>query len=181
MDLASGRVEELTSTRLSIPRDGWDSHPRYSPDGTEIVFARTGIGSFASGAVFVVEADGENLRQLSPATVNVRDPDWSPDGSQIVFFGRPRGGTGASNVQSNVYVVRQDGTDLRQLTSDDVSMGASWTDDGRILFVRIQIVNGVESADFWLMDADGQNQLPLTIAGEARECCSVGAAWQPIP
>lgn len=182
MDLASGRVEELNSTKLTISKDGWDSHPRYSPDGTQIVFARTGIGPFASGAVFVVEVDGENLRQLSPATVNVRDPEWSPDRSRIVFYGRPRiGGTDSSSVQSNVYVVRPDGTDLRQLTSDNVSMGASWTDDGRILFVRIPIVNGIESADFWLMDADGQNQLPLTLAGEAGQCCPVGAAWQPIP
>lgn len=137
---------------------------------------------FASGAVFVVDADGENLRQLSPGTVNVRDPDWSPDGSQIVFYGRPRsGGTESSSVHSNVYVVRPDGTDLRQLTSDNVSLAPTWTDDGRILFVRISIVTGVQAEDFWLMDADGQNQLALGLTGLAGQCCSQRVAWQPVP
>ena len=96
--------------------------------------------------------------------------------------GRSRiGATDSSSVASNVYVVRSDGTDLHQLTIDNVSLAPSWTHDGRIVFVRIPIVTGEQALDFWLMDADGQNQLALGLTGLAGQCCSPRVAWQPVP
>jgi Tol biopolymer transport system component len=185
MDLASGRVVELSSTAA-----GGSERPRWSADGKQIVFSRfdkLGNGS----AVFVVDADGRNLRRLSPATLPARLPDWSPDGSRIVFTSWVNkivrvGGDNVSDMYQDVYTVRPDWTDLRRLTTEGFSNGATWTPDGRILFTRECTVqrptgggDGGSSPDcsasgLWTMDADGTNAR-LVVPGV------FDAAWQPTP
>ena len=115
-----------------------NERPRWSPDGKQIVFSRQ--DKFGNGsAVFVVDADGQNLRQLSSAALPARLPDWSPDGSRIVFTSLvikyvKVAGTNTQQITQDVYTVRPDWTDLRRLTTDGNSIGATWTPDGRILF-----------------------------------------------
>ena len=133
MDLASGRVTELASTAPD-----YNERPRWSPDGTQIVFSRQ--DKFGNGsAVFVVDADGRNLRRLSSAELPARLPDWSPYGSRIVFTSLvvtyvQQGGNTLQKLSQDVYTVGPDWTDLRRLTKDGNSIGATWTPDGRILF-----------------------------------------------
>ena len=131
LDLASGRVSVLSSTAAA-----GGMHPGWSPDGTQIVFWRPGSKDIGSpiapvkAAVFVVDADGRNLRQVTPQDARRREsPGWSPDGSRIVF-------TSIDGQRQDIYTIRPDGTDLRQLTTDGISDRATWTPDGRILFVR---------------------------------------------
>ena len=60
-----------------------DSAPSWSPDGRRIAFVRT-------YAIYEMDADGSAVRALVscsgiPNCVLVRDPEWSPDGSEVVF------------------------------------------------------------------------------------------------
>ena len=130
LDLASGRTTVLSSTS-----DAGGVRPGWSPDGQQIIFWR-GANKDMGGpiapvmaAVFVVGADGQNLRQVTPKTLDAEDAAWSPDGSLIVF-------TSPDAEHRDVYTIRPDGTGLRRLTTDGASGWASWTPDGRILFVR---------------------------------------------
>jgi TolB protein len=61
--------------------------PRWSPDGTRIVFSSNRDTDFADQQVWVVDADGGNLTQLThePRGNPSFLPDWSPDGTKIVF------------------------------------------------------------------------------------------------
>jgi Tol biopolymer transport system component len=89
MDLAAGRVTDLKSTRVTEPELGVTDGPTWSPDGTQLAFARQGItvaDEDARGDILpILQADGSNLRQLALSELHAMDPDWSPDGSQIVF------------------------------------------------------------------------------------------------
>ncbi|HVQ22314.1 MAG TPA: hypothetical protein VMT36_03510, partial [Candidatus Saccharimonadia bacterium] len=77
----------------------------------------------------------------------------------------------------DIYTVRPDGSDLKQLTSDAGSGSPSWTSDGKILFYRERAM--------WLMDADGQHFAPVypdgpTLWGDATGWSYYGY-WQPQP
>jgi hypothetical protein len=178
MDLASGRVVQLSSTAA-----GGGALPEWSPDGTQILFFRYGEkdtgGPVApvKSAVLIVDSDGQNLRQVTPTTIAAQFPGWSPDGSLIVF-------TSPDGPQEDIFTIRPDGTDLHQLTADGASGGATWTPDGRIMFVRGSSAAGNSSAPgFWTMDADGTNPaqlMPAMLAGDEDPMWTRGPIWQPI-
>jgi Tol biopolymer transport system component len=180
MDLASGRVVELRST---TPVGGM--LPTWSPDGAQIVFSRVSGNLVARAEVFVVDADGQNLHQVSPVGLPVGHAGWSPDGARIVLTSDDSydpDPTGA--VHQDIYTVRPDGTDLRQLTTDGMSKWATWTPDGRILFTRGSdfFPNGGDLG-FWTMDADGGNAAELiagVMPGDADLRWAGAPAWQPI-
>lgn len=182
MDLASGRVVELSSTATVRP-----DRPRWSADGRQIVFSS--LDKFRNGsAVFVVDADGKNLRQLSSATLPARLPDWSPDGSRIVFTSFVNkivrvAGTDTLQTTQDVYTVRPDWTDLRRLTTDGNSIGATWTPDGRILFNTGCRGDCAANGGLRTMDADGNNPELLVPGGSGLDAALYGvdAAWQPTP
>ena len=77
IDLATGRVATLT-------RDGdWnDEQPRWSPDGQRIAFKSNRGGSYN---LYVMDADGRNVRRLTNHAGNDHDPSWLPDGESVVF------------------------------------------------------------------------------------------------
>ena len=56
--------------------------PMYSPDGLKIAFISTHDGD---PEIFVMNADGTNLKKLTDNTAVDAAPSWSPDGGKIVF------------------------------------------------------------------------------------------------
>ena len=60
-----------------------DWEPSFSPDGSQIVFERE-LPNGTSG-LFVVDADGSDLRQLTPPEDYAEHPRWSPDGRTIIY------------------------------------------------------------------------------------------------
>jgi Tol biopolymer transport system component len=85
--------------------------PRWSPDGSRVVFySATSLGDRAS--IYWVAADGGELHRVTDAPAPRWDawPDWSGDGRWITFT---RGGG-----DQQLFAVRPDGSDLTQLTAD---------------------------------------------------------------
>jgi len=80
--------------RITTPPIGSsDSEPRFSPDGTRIVFTRFQGGQLLksgrvvgdTSAVFTVALDGSDLRRVTGWGLKAGQADWSPDGAAIVF------------------------------------------------------------------------------------------------
>jgi Tol biopolymer transport system component len=150
MSTAGGRLTEQAPTRFGLAvvatqsvhtildhpsRDGQDHFARWSPDGQSLIFWRERGASEGSpqSAIFRIDADGARLHRLTAWSLAAGDPDWSPDGSSIVFSTHPllifEGGA-----ESELYAMKPDGTGLRQLTHDgDGGPRATqprWTRDG---------------------------------------------------
>jgi TolB protein len=129
MDADGSNVHKLTQLRR--PTSSEDGEPVWSPDGKRIAFAR--LNSTAKPvdgrAVFVINADGTGLRQVTPWRLKAgHHPDWSPDGTRILFRS-PADEFDASNL----WTVRPDGSGLKQLTHFGPSIltfSASFAPDG---------------------------------------------------
>lgn len=59
-----------------------DSHPGWSPDGKQIVFDSRRSGQ---AEIYIMQADGSGVRQLTHGEGDNREPKWSPDGKWIAY------------------------------------------------------------------------------------------------
>jgi Tol biopolymer transport system component len=84
-DLYSANVDGSNEVPLtvSIPEiEIAHQSPRWSPDGTRIAFAAGVPGQLH---IWVMNANGSNLAQLTNASITDTDISWSPDGKRLVF------------------------------------------------------------------------------------------------
>ena len=119
---------------------GYEHFAAWSPDGTEILFARSPSYDDAAyrSDVFVIDADGSHERQLTSYDGFDSFPVWSPDG-QWIAFGTDRDSTPGeqqANRQDDAFanisidVMRADGSDLRPLITaaeGETLLPGSWT------------------------------------------------------
>jgi subtilisin-like proprotein convertase family protein len=73
LDLATSTLTRLTSNSVA------DEDPKYSPDGSMIVWKR-------QGQVWAMNADGTTPTQLTFTADEKSGPNYSPDGSRIVYW-----------------------------------------------------------------------------------------------
>jgi TolB protein len=98
------------------PFSGDLNAPAFSPNGRRLVFERA-VSGFSTPAhhkaLFVVDADGTHVRQLTPWAENDGDhPAWSPNGRWIIYHSHIDDPSG----QPQIFLVHPDGTGRRQLT-----------------------------------------------------------------
>ena len=142
--------------------------PVWSPDGRRIAFA--GVTEVAAlptsyeyrSAIYVVDADGSDLRLITARPGVGGTGSWSPDGRYLVYPGSPDGtalpafSNGADvyaglNPPADIFVIGSDGAGDRNLTNTpwDES-GAEWSPDGsRLAYGGARVEGGaaVEGGD----------------------------------
>ena len=140
----------------------FDVEPRLSPDGSQVAFMRLHPeADFASEIVVRDLASGEE-RVVVPLGVPVEHPEWSPDGSSLVFNAQDWAPDAAT-----IYTLDLEALEAAPVTLLDKATGDGWggvkpvysPDGSHIVFVCHQ---GDEADDgICIMDADGTNVTPL--------------------
>src|SRR3989454_6068265 len=116
--------------------------------------------------IYVMNADGSRVTQVTRNTINEFDPIWSPNGQQIAF-GRISGCCAAA-----VVVINADGSGERVLAEN--GFPGAWSPDGRhIAFSR--------SGDVYVMNVDGSGVTQLTHDGTASPTTRSAAASSNSP
>jgi Tol biopolymer transport system component len=145
---AAGGAPQLVRHFQGDPIPG---SPAWSPDATRLVVPLT-TGKQPTkqtqflDALNVLDIAGGTLTPITPLALGAENPDWSPDGQQIVF-------TSAAGHSPFVYLVHPDGSGLTKITrktrifsrvkSENNRLGnapqfqATWSPDGKaIAFAR---------------------------------------------
>jgi TolB protein len=116
-------VSHIYDGRLESPAGGtvkihnW--LPAWSPDGRQIAFTSNRERD-GNSDLFVMDADGSNVRRLTNHPGIDTSPTWSPLGHQIAFTSDRTG-------SPQIYVVDIDGTGLRRITFESYCDRPTWS------------------------------------------------------
>jgi Tol biopolymer transport system component len=133
-----------------------DGSPSWSPDSKQIAYYSERDGK---GDLFIMNADGSNVQQLTDLPSDEGSPAFSPDGRQLAFDTDRDG-------NFEIYVINVAGGRTSRLTSHpgrDVS--PAWSPDGKTLAFMSDRDSKPEF-DVYLMNADGSGVRRLT-AGQS--------------
>lgn len=158
-DDGSGRRKLADLPNLTTTSVSW------SPDGTRVMLHGIVDDNWLM-KIYVVNVDGSDLtditKNLTPAKgfTNILPGPWSPDGRRIVFSTLVNDWGRGGPVNSDIFVINTDGTNLVNLTNHPkTDIQPSWSPDGsKIVFTSVRDGN----YDIFTMDADGSNPINLT-------------------
>ena len=128
MDVDGENVKQLT-------KKGGCYEPAWSPDSRWIAFV-------SHGTLFVMDAEGGNVRHLGEAGTVFINCTWSPDGKQIAFI---TAGLEDGRVIYRIDVIDVDGQNTRQLTKSEegtVIRELVWSPSGKWIAYILTQPNG---------------------------------------
>ncbi len=117
------------SDKMQITSDTLDNEPRWSPDGSKVVFYSLRSGN---DDVWVMDADGSNMVNLTiPDTSADRYPSWSPDGQHIIF------NSDRDHYRLEVYRMTATGDSITRLTNNTfLDLRPEYSPDGQHFVIQ---------------------------------------------
>ena len=138
-----------------------------TPSELEPGQSRIAFGSDRDGndEIYVIDADGSNLKRITNNPEDDYNPTWSPDGTRIAFV--------RHSTFDNIYVMDVDGSNLTQLTNNQANdLDPTWSPDG----TRIAFTSGRDgNYEIYVMNTDGTNQRNLSMNPSADQ----DPTWSP--
>jgi imidazolonepropionase-like amidohydrolase/Tol biopolymer transport system component len=123
-----------------------------SPDGTEIAFD-------LMGDIYIMPIAGGDSKVLRTGVPFEIQPRFSPDGKWISFTSDAGGG-------DNVWVMKRDGSEARQVTKEDFRLlnNAVWSADGNYLIARKHFTStrSLGAGEMWMYHRSGGGGLQIT-------------------
>jgi Tol biopolymer transport system component len=114
--------------------------------------------------VWIIDADGTDLTQLTDLPGPDFDPSWSPDGTRVAFRSERSG-------DPEIWMMNADGSDQRRLAA---GLSPAWSPDGsKIAYsspgtIQCPPGDSLDCTGLSIMNADGsgQHRVPNTVGGE---------------
>jgi Tol biopolymer transport system component/DNA-binding winged helix-turn-helix (wHTH) protein len=147
-----------------------DLRPVWSPDGRRIAFSSNRDGK---NEIYVMDADGSNVRRLTNNLADDVNPIWSPDGHRLIFDSERDG-------NREIYVMDADGGNQIRLTRNNAAdTTATSSPDGSLIAFASNRDTGPPynpyNLDIYVMNADGSNVRRIVDDPEF----DVGPQWSP--
>jgi Tol biopolymer transport system component len=128
----------------------------WSPDGTRLAFV-------SRQEVYVMDAGGRNVRNISNSEGADWFPSWSPDSRQITFVSHRDG-------NQEIYVADLEANRLRNITNNSANDSLpAWSPDGTTIAFHSQREN---EYSLYTLNADGRHLRRLT-----EYCGNLPPAW----
>lgn len=89
------------------PSSNPSSHPMWNPGGTKLAFAQETAGV---KNIWIMDADGTNLIQVTDNIDDEQHADWSPDGTKLAFRSNKAG-------NYDIWVIDTDGSNQTRVTT----------------------------------------------------------------
>ncbi len=162
------------ATRITSGQ-GYDMQPRYSPDGSRIVFVSDRDGS---ENLWIANADGSDAHQLTDGErQNYMSPVWTPDGSYVM-----------ATKGTQQWLYHTDGGSGVQVTGHRAEgapapashFGAAFGPDARYVWLNLSgNLGGGLSADGFVGGTSGLGLDPAAMWGGESAPADEALAWNP--
>ncbi len=157
--------------------------PRWSPDGSQIVFQSDSLVTTLGLPMYIIDKDGSNIRAVYEEEGPQRMeqaigsfPSWSPDG-EYILFSRPT----HFKQQRDIFTIHLRTEEWNRLTYEEGSE-ADWNPDGTKIVFRSRRHFDRDTRDdsfndLYLMNPDGSDQRRITYS--PKESTLSVPRWSP--
>ena len=170
-DFDGGNIKRLTNAR------GYDAEGSYSPDGQWIAFA-SNRASYTEDLsqhdaemfkvdpaymmdIYIMRADGSDVRQLTNVKGYDGGPFFSPDGKRITWRRFAENG-----LTAEIYTMNIDGSDQKRITHLNAMSWAPYYHPSGDYLIFATNRHGFENFELYMVDTEGA-QTPVRVTGTA--------------
>jgi eukaryotic-like serine/threonine-protein kinase len=162
--------EDSTNARQISNMEDGACQPSWSPDGLQIAFIspcfRKQSQTYEDAQIYLMHADGSNVRLMPNTVPGDFDPAWSPDGDRIAF-------TSVRTGRPHIFVINLVDNSLQELSDTrHPDFQPAWHPGGKQLaFIRNNLFPHV-----WVMSDQGLTEFQFSASGNVVD---LWPSWSP--